>query len=92
MATFSFTLPNGKPFEIKGPPGLSLEQAKAVFDKQAETGSLVGMVPGGVLSAATQAAQGLPSAQALLSQAQNGITGALGAGIPGAAGVIGSLS
>jgi hypothetical protein len=92
MGTFNFTLPNGKPFEIKGPPGLSLEQAKAVFDKQAETGSLVGIKPGGVLSAATQAAQGLPGAQALLAQAQSGITGALGAGIPGAVGDIGSLT
>jgi hypothetical protein len=92
MGTFNFTLPNGKPFEIKGPPGLSLEQAKAIFDKQAETGSLVGIKPGDVLSAATQAAQGLPSAQSILAQAQTGITGALGAGIPGAAGAIGALS
>ena len=70
MGTFNFTLPNGKPFEIKGPPGLSLEQAKAIFDKQAETGSLVGIKPGEVLSAATQAAQGLASAQSILAQAQ----------------------
>jgi hypothetical protein len=92
MSTFNFTLPNGKPFEIKGPPGLSLEQAKAIFDKQAETGSLVGLKPGDALSAATQAASGLKSAQALLSQAQSGITGALGAAIPGAAGALGSVS
>jgi len=92
MGNFNFTLPNGKLFEIKGPPGLSLEQAKAIFDKQAETGSLVGIKPGDVLSAATQAAQGLSSAQSILSQAQSGITGALGAGIPGAAGAIGALS
>jgi hypothetical protein len=92
MGTFKFTLPNGKPFEVKGPPGLSLEQAKAIFDKQAETGSLVGIKPGEVLSAATQAAQGLASAQALVSQAQSGIIGALGAGIPGAAGAIGAVS
>jgi hypothetical protein len=92
MSTFKFTLPNGKPFEIKGPPGLSLEQAKAIFDKQAETGALVGIKPGEVLSAATQAAQGLASAQAIVAQAQSGIIGALGAGIPGAAGAIGALS
>lgn len=92
MSTFKFTLPNGKPFEIKGPPGLSLEQAKAIFDKQAETGALVGIKPGEVLSAATQAAQGLAGAQAILAQAQSGIVGALGAGIPGAAGAIGALS
>jgi hypothetical protein len=92
MGTFNFTLPNGKPFEIKGPPGLSLDQAKSIFDKQAATGSLVGIKPGEALSAATQAAQGLPGAQSILAQAQSGITGALGAGIPGAAGAIGSLS
>jgi hypothetical protein len=92
MATFSFTLPNGQPFEVKGPSGLSLDQAKAIFDKQAATGSLVGLKPGMVLSAATQAAQGLASAQSLLTQAQSSITGALGAGIPGAAAAIGSVS
>ena len=92
MATFSFTLPNGQPFEVKGPSGLTLDQAKAIFDKQAATGSLVGLKSGMALSAATQAAQGLAGAQALLSQAQSGITGALGAGIPGAAAAIGSVS
>jgi hypothetical protein len=92
MGTFSFTLPNGQPFEVKGPSGLSLDQAKAIFDKQASTGSLVGLKPGMSLSAATQAAQGLASAQSLLTQAQSSITGALGAGIPGAAAAIGSVS
>ena len=92
MATFNFTLPNGKPFKIKGPAGLTAEQAKAIFDKQASTGSLVGIKPGQALSAATQAAQGLASAQAAVAQAQSSITGALGAGIPGAAGAIGSIS
>jgi len=92
MGTFKFTLPNGKPFEVKGPPGLTADQAKAIFDKQAASGSLVGIKPGEVLSAATQSAQGLASAQALVSQAQSGIVGALGADIPGAAGAIGSIS
>ena len=93
MATFNFTLPNGKPFEVKAPPGFSLEQAKAVFDKQAETGSLVGLKPGMVLSAATQAAQGLASAQALLTQAQAGFGDALAAAKGAAGGAIaGSLA
>jgi len=92
MGTFNFTLPNGQPFDLKGPPGFSFDQAKAIFDKQAETGSLVGIKPGGVLSAATQASQGLPGAQSILAQAQSGVTGALGAGVPGAVGDIGSLS
>lgn len=93
MATFNFTLPNGQPFEVKAPPGFSQEQAKAVFDKQAATGSLVGLKPGMTLSAATQAAQGLTSAQALLTQAQSGIGGALNSALGAAGGALGgSLS
>lgn len=92
MSGFTFTLPNGKAFEIKGPPGLTKEQAQAIFDQQAKTGALVGFKPGDVLSAATQAANGLVSAQAQVGQALSGITGALGAGIPGAAGAIGQIS
>jgi hypothetical protein len=92
MGTFTFNTPDGKPFEIKGPDGLTLEQAKAIFDKQVSTGSLVGFKPGDVLSATTQAAKGLASAQAQVNQALSGITGALGAGIPGAAGAIGAAT
>ena len=77
-------------FDVKGPPGLTFEQAKAIFDKQFSTGSLVGYRPGDVLSAATQAANGLPGAQAALDQALSGITGALGPGVPGAVQAIGS--
>lgn len=62
MSKFSFTGPNGKPFEIVGPPGATLEQARAIFEEQARTGSLVGLSPGDVVSAATQAAGGLKSA------------------------------
>lgn len=92
MAGFIFSLPNGQPFEIKGPPGLNADQAKAIFDKQAASGSLVGLKAGDVLSAATQAQAGLPSAQAAVGQALSGVTGALGAGVPGAAGLLGSAS
>jgi hypothetical protein len=92
MSKFTFTLPNGKPFEVKGPPGLTIEQARAAFDQQAKTGALVGLKPGAVLGAASQAAAGLSGALASVSQAASGITGALGAGIPGAAGQIGSLT
>ena len=92
VAGFIFSLPNGQPFEIKGPPGLNADQAKAIFDKQAASGSLVGLKAGDVLSAATQAQAGLPSAQAAVGQALSGVTGALGAGVPGAAGLLGSAS
>jgi hypothetical protein len=90
MASFSFTGPSGQVFEIKGPEGLTLEKTKNVFDQQTKTGSLVGFKPGEVLSAATQAADGLASAQAALAQAQAGITGALG-NVLGSVGDIGKL-
>jgi hypothetical protein len=76
------TNPDGsaKTFAIKGPPGLTREQAFAIFKKQADTGSLVGFKPGETLSAATQAADGLAGAQALVAQAQSGVTGSLNVG------------
>ena len=88
MSIFSFTNPvNGQPFEIKGPPGLSLDQAKAIFDKQVSAGSLVGFKKGDVLSAATQAADGLAGAQAQLTQATKGIGGDLAGAIKNIPGV-----
>lgn len=74
---------SAKTFEIKGPPGMTREQALEIFKKQANTGALVGFKPGDVLSAATQAADGLASAQAVLAQAQAGVAGSLGAGLGG---------
>jgi len=87
------TNPDGtaKTFVINGPPGMTFEQAKAIFEKQAKTGGLVGFKPGDALSAATQAADGLPSAQAALAQAQSGVSGAFGS-IPGAAAALGGIS
>ena len=90
MAGISYTF-NGRLFEIKG-IGLTAEQLKAIGDQQATTGSLIGLKPGDVLSAATQARAGLQSAQAQVGQALSGVTGALGAGIPGATGILGSVS
>ena len=88
MSIFSFTNPvNGQPFEIKGPPGLSQAQAKAIFDKQVSAGSLVGFKKGDVLSAATQAADGLAGAQAQLAQAAKGIGGDLSGAIKNIPGV-----
>jgi hypothetical protein len=66
-------------FAVKGPPGLTREQAFEIFKKQANTGALVGFSSGDTLSAATQAADGLASAQSALQQAQSGLTGSLGA-------------
>jgi hypothetical protein len=67
-----------KLFEIKGPPDLTREQALEIFKKQAAAGGLVGFKAGDVLSAATQAADGLPGAQASVAQAQAGLGSALG--------------
>jgi len=90
MAEFTFTNSEGKPFTLKGPDGLTREQAEAIFKKQDSSGSLVGFKPGDVLSAATQAAAGLPAAQGALQQAQNNIVGDLGK--VGGVASIGSIS
>jgi hypothetical protein len=74
-------------FTIKGPPGLTQEQAFEIFKKQAGTGALVGFKPGDALSAATQAADGLASATATLGQAQSGLS-AIGAKLSSAAGAL----
>lgn len=71
---------SAKTFSLKGPPGFTREQAFAIFKKQADTGALVGFKPGETLSAATQAADGLAGAQALVAQAQSGVTGSLNVG------------
>jgi len=92
MSKYTFTGPNGQSFEVKGPPGLTLEQARAAFDQQVKAGSLVGLSTGTVLSSATQAAAGLASAQASVIQTSCNKIGALGPGIPGATGAIGSPS
>ena len=68
-----------KHFTINGPADLTQEQARAIFEKQVNTGSLTGFKAGEVLSAATQAVSGLASAQALVGGAMSTITGSLGA-------------
>lgn len=90
MAEFSFTSSDGKPFSIKGPAGLTRDQAEAIFKKQDSTGSLVGFKPGESLSAASQAADGLASAQGALQQAQGALAGALGSA--GSVAPLGSIS
>lgn len=62
MSKFSFTSPDGQQFEILGPPGATEAQARAIFEQQVKSGGLVGLRPGEVVSAVTQAASGLRSA------------------------------
>lgn len=92
MSMFKFNTPDGKPFSIKGPPGLTESQAREIFDKQLDTGALVGLTKGMSLSGASQLAAGLKSAAASVGQGLSGITGALGGGISSAAGQIGKLA
>ena len=68
-------------FKIKGPPGMTLEQARAVFEQQVKTGGVVGFAPGDSLSAATQAADGLEAAKAQLGQTVAGLSGNLPNGV-----------
>lgn len=75
MASFTFTLPGStKSFSIKGPDGFTEAQARSIFDQQAAAGSFVGFNPGDSLSAAKQAAAGLPGAASQLAQSLTGST------------------
>ncbi len=85
MSEFKFSLDAaGEVFTVKAPPGMTFDQAKAIFDKQASTGSLTGLKVGDALSAVTQATQGLSSAAASLSQAASGIGGTVSGVLQGA--------
>jgi hypothetical protein len=64
-----------KVFEVSGPPNMTREQAFAIFQKQASAGGLTGFQSGDILSALTQAADGLAEAQAELTQGFAGFPG-----------------
>jgi len=64
-----------KTFDVDAPPGMTREEAYAIFQKQVSTGGLTGFNPGDVLSAQTQAADGLASAQASVTQGLSGFPG-----------------
>jgi hypothetical protein len=53
---------------ISGPPDLSRDAAQRIFNQQLASGSLIGLRAGDVISAATQAANGLITAEAQLLQ------------------------
>ena len=77
MSIFKFTTPDGQEIEVKGPPEGTYDQAKAIFEKQLNTGSLAGLKVGDSLSAATQAAAGLGTAVSQLNPNLQSITGSL---------------
>lgn len=74
MSSFIFDY-LGKKFNIQGPPGATEAEARAVFDQQAKTGALVGLSPGDIIGAATQAAGGVPGAAGVVGQAISGVPG-----------------
>lgn len=92
MSNFIFKSSKGETFTVTGPPDMTQEQANAIFKQQSDSGSLVGLKPGGVLNAASQAAKGLTSALSSLGQQASGVIGALGGKISSAAGQIGALA
>lgn len=77
MSKFEFQDPEtGHSFSVTVPPGVNLDQAKAIFLQQQTTGALTGLKVGSVVSAANQAAQGLTAAlpsvtQSIATAAQN---------------------
>ena len=62
-------------FKLNGPPGMTREQAFEIFKKQANAGGLTGFSSGDILSAQTQAKDGLEEARAELAQARGGFPG-----------------
>ena len=64
-------------FKIKGPPGMTLDQARAIFEQQVKTGGVIGFAPGDTLSAATQAFDGLEAAKAQFGQSLGKLSGNL---------------
>lgn len=57
MSTFTFTAPNGETFEIDAPNGVSESQARAIFDRQYNTGALSNLGIGQALSGLGEAAK-----------------------------------
>lgn len=85
MSQFTFIdTETGKEFVVKGPAGLTEEQASEIFNQQKDKGSLVGLKAGDILNAAKQAAAGLNSAIAQVEQAAAGIAGGVSGALGGA--------
>ena len=84
MSKFTFDLASvktligagqSKVFEVTGPPNMTRDQAFAIFQKQASAGGLTGFQSGDILSAQTQAADGLEAARAEVTQGFAGFAG-----------------
>lgn len=66
MSVWKFTTAAGEAYELQGPPGATYDQAQAVFNKQLNSGGLVGISVGGLVNAVTQSIDGLSTAPAYI--------------------------
>ena len=66
MSVWKFTTAAGEAYELQGPPGATYDQAQAVFNKQVNSGGLVGLPVGGLVNAVTQSIDGLATAPAYI--------------------------
>lgn len=67
-AGVTITAAKNKTVIIDGPPSLDRDAAQRIFNQQLASGSLIGLQVGDIISAATQAANGLITAQSQLLQ------------------------
>lgn len=67
-AGITITAAQGRTVVIKGTATLDRDAAQRIFNQQLASGSLIGLVPGDVISAATQTANGLTTAESQLLQ------------------------
>jgi hypothetical protein len=85
MSQYTFIDPEtGKEFVVKGAAGLTEQQAFEIYSKQQDTGALINLKPGDILSAVSQAAQGLTSALSQVAQGAAGIAGSVTGALGGA--------
>ena len=81
MSTFIFKSISGEVFTVKGPDGMTQDQAEAIWRQQQDTGALNGLEIGATVSAATQAAGGLTAAFPQLNQALAAASNLLPSGV-----------
>lgn len=85
MSQYTFIDPEtGREFVVKGAAGLTEQQAFEIYSKQQDTGALINLKPGDILSAVSQAAQGLTSALSQVAQGAAGIAGSVTGALGGA--------
>lgn len=76
MSIYNFVNPdNGQTIVVKGPATLTREQALKIFEEQRAAGALVSLQPGQSITAETQLAAGLVSAQAEVLQSISRVPG-----------------